>query len=72
MTMTRPRKPLNCKRKAEDLDEEKIPYNYGIKDDCHFVLPGAGHSPFSPLYGLTADNILCVSSIFSFSPTLLK
>ena len=35
-------------------------------------IQGAGHSPFSPLYGLAADNVLRTCINFTFSPTRLK
>jgi FAD binding domain len=35
-------------------------------------IQGAGHSPFSPLYGLAADIVLRTCFNFSFSPIRLK
>ena len=35
-------------------------------------IQGAGHSPFSPLYGLAADNVLRTCFNFTFSPNRLK
>ena len=35
-------------------------------------IQGAGHSAFSPLYGLAADNVLRMCFNFVFSPTRLK
>jgi hypothetical protein len=35
-------------------------------------IQGAGHSPFSPIYGLAADNVLRTYFYFTFSPTRLK
>ena len=35
-------------------------------------IQGAGHSAFSPIYGLAADNVLRKCFNFTFSPTLLK
>jgi hypothetical protein len=35
-------------------------------------IQGAGHSAFSPIYGLAADNVLRRCFNFTFSPTRLK
>jgi hypothetical protein len=35
-------------------------------------IQGAGHSAFSPLYGLAADNVLRMCFNLVFSPTRLK
>jgi FAD/FMN-containing dehydrogenase len=35
-------------------------------------IQGAGHSPFSPLYGLVADNVLRTYFNFTSSPARLK
>ena len=35
-------------------------------------IQGAGHSPFSPLYGLAADNVLRTCFKLIFSPAWLK
>ena len=35
-------------------------------------IQGAGHSAFSPLYGLAADNVFRTCLNFTFSPTRLK
>ena len=35
-------------------------------------IQGAGHSPFSPIYGLAADNVLRMCFNFTFCPTRLK
>jgi hypothetical protein len=35
-------------------------------------IQGAGHSAFSPIYGLAADNVLRKCFNFAFSPTRLK
>ena len=35
-------------------------------------IQGAGHSAFSPIYGLAADNVLRTCFKLNFSPTRLK